>query len=141
MPRMFLTALVCGACLLLTEGPSGPDVAAQTGAASGESNDVRLSRYFAEETMRIANGCLNKLTTKEAWLAEVPERRRQLAEMLGIAWPLPRPEDRSPLAAEVMGTFDQEFPEGTITVERLHFQSLPGLYVTANLYQIGRAHV
>lgn len=100
-----------------------------------ESNDVRLTRYFAAETMRLAKGCLNHLTTKEAWLAEVPERRRQLAEMLGIAWPLPRPEDRSPLAAEVMGTFDQEFPEGTIKVERLHFQSLPGLYVTANLYR------
>ncbi len=100
-----------------------------------DTPEARLKRYFAAETRKIADRCLTNLTTKEAWLGEVPTRRAQLAEMLGLPYPLPEPAARSPLNAEVVGTFDQDFPEGAITVERLHFQSLPGLYVTANLYR------
>jgi hypothetical protein len=100
-----------------------------------DTPEARLKRYFAAETRKIADRCLTGLTTKEAWLGEVPTRRAQLAEMLGLPYPLPEPAARSPLNAEVVGTFDHDFPEGAITVERLHYQSLPGLYVTANLYR------
>jgi dienelactone hydrolase len=46
--------------------------------------------------------------------------------MLGL-WPLP---PRTDLHTTVAGTVDTEH----FTVEKLHFQSVPGLYVTANLY-------
>ena len=46
--------------------------------------------------------------------------------MLGL-WPMPAKTDLKPV---VTGKIDQ--PD--FTVERLHFQSLPGLYVTADLY-------
>ncbi|MFN7141890.1 MAG: alpha/beta hydrolase family protein, partial [Limisphaerales bacterium] len=52
--------------------------------------------------------------------------REQLFDMLGLN-PLPA---RSELHATVTGSIDH--PE--FRVEKLHFQSLPGLYVTANLY-------
>jgi hypothetical protein len=52
--------------------------------------------------------------------------RGQLFEMLGLD-PLP---PRTDLKATITGTLDH--PE--FTVEKLHFQSMPGLYVTANLY-------
>src|SRR4030095_356548 len=47
-------------------------------------------------------------------------------EMLGLD-PLP---PRDELRATVTGTLEDE----AFRVEKLHFQSLPGLYVTANLY-------
>ena len=46
--------------------------------------------------------------------------------MMGL-WPLPPRTDLKPV---VTGTLDAE----RFTVEKLHFQSVPGLYVTANLY-------
>ena len=47
--------------------------------------------------------------------------------MLGLD-PLP---EKTPLKATVTGTLDR----GDVTIEKLHFQSKPGLYVTGNLYR------
>jgi dienelactone hydrolase len=55
-----------------------------------------------------------------------PGLRRDYLEMLGLH-PLP---DRTPLKATITGMLD--FPD--FKVEKLHYQSRPGLYVTANLY-------
>ena len=54
------------------------------------------------------------------------EYRRQLFEMLGLD-PLPEKTDLKPV---VTGKVEHE----EFTVEKLHFQSRPGLYVTGNLY-------
>ena len=56
-----------------------------------------------------------------------PELKRQYLEMLGL-WPLP---EKTPLHATTTGRIDDK-PD--FTVEMIHFQSRPGLYVTANLY-------
>ncbi|MGH9767605.1 MAG: alpha/beta hydrolase family protein [Blastocatellia bacterium] len=55
-----------------------------------------------------------------------PALREDLFDMLGLK---PMPE-RTPLNATVTGKIEQP----GYTIEKLHFQSLPGLYVTANLY-------
>ena len=47
--------------------------------------------------------------------------------MLGLhPWP-----EKSPLGAQVTGQVERD----GVVVEKLHFQSRPGLYVTANLYR------
>lgn len=61
------------------------------------------------------------------WQRRRPEYQRQLAEMLGLS-PLPPRGDLKPV---ITGKLEHE----NIIVEKLHFQSLPGLYVTANLYR------
>jgi hypothetical protein len=88
--------------------------------------DEPLAEYFRRETRAISERCLTDLTTSNAWLAQLPEKRAQLAEMLGLA-PLP---PRTDLKATVTKRFEHD----TFTVENLHFQSRPGLYVAANLY-------
>ena len=88
--------------------------------------DKELAEYFRRETRAISDQYLNNLTTSNAWLAQVPEKRAQLAEMLGLS-PMP---PRTDLKATVTKRFEAD----TFTVENLHFQSRPGLYVTANLY-------
>jgi hypothetical protein len=47
--------------------------------------------------------------------------------MLGL-WPLP---EKTPLKAAVTGTVEGD----NIVVEKIHFQSKPGLYVTGNLFR------
>ncbi len=88
--------------------------------------DKMIGDYFRRETEQLASRCLAEIKTAEDWNAKKDEMRRQLAEMLGLD---PMPE-RTPLHPVVTGTVDH--PE--FTVENLHFQSRPGLYVTGNLY-------
>ena len=47
--------------------------------------------------------------------------------MIGL-WPLP---EKTPLNATVTGSIERD----DFVVEKLHYQSRPGLYVTANLWR------
>src|SRR3954469_17981076 len=112
-----LFAFVTPCTIAQTAPPVSPVTAA---------NDQMLAAYFRAETDRLAADCLKDLKTPEDWATRRRELRRQLLEMLGLD-PLP---DRTDLRATVTGTVDQP----AFRVEHLHFQSRPGLYVTANLY-------
>jgi hypothetical protein len=88
--------------------------------------DDMLEAYFRAETAELTENCLSEIKTLEDWQAKKDEYRRQLFEMLGLD-PLPK---KTPLEATITGTVDHE----QFTVEKVHFQSRPGLYVTGNLY-------
>jgi cephalosporin-C deacetylase-like acetyl esterase len=89
--------------------------------------DAMISRYFAAQTAKLANASLAAYQSKEAWEKDRATHREQLFEMLGLD---PMPE-KTPLTPVITGTVEHE----DIVVERLHFQSRPGLYVTGNLYR------
>ena len=104
--------------------------ASVTAYAQGRTLDdaPELSDFFEAEVTRLERA--NELTGYETladWEREKPVLRQQLFDMLGLD-PLPR---RLPLQPVVTGVV--EHPE--FVVERLQFQSLPGLYVTGNLYR------
>jgi dienelactone hydrolase len=88
--------------------------------------DEMLASYFALETDKLQDACLADIETLDDWNARKGEYRRQLLEMLGLD-PLP---ERTDLKAEVTGRVEAE----DFVVEKLHYQSRPGLYVTGNLY-------
>ncbi|MBE0544161.1 MAG: acetylxylan esterase [Verrucomicrobia bacterium] len=85
-----------------------------------------LAAYFRTETAKLAEQCLSEIHTLADWEARRTEYRRQLQEMLGL-WPMPERTDLNPV---ITGTLEHE----EFTVEKLHFQASPKLYVTANLY-------
>lgn len=85
-----------------------------------------LAAYFSAETARLEASCLTDISSSEEWLQRRAEYRRQLFDMLGL-WPMP---PRSELKPAITGTLEGQ----GYAVEKLHFQSMPGLYVTANLY-------
>ncbi|MDG3006742.1 alpha/beta hydrolase family protein [Paludisphaera mucosa] len=86
-----------------------------------------LKAYFRTEAERLAARPLLDVRTADDWKAHRPDHQRQLREMLGLD-PLP---PRTDLKVEVRGVVER--PD--FVVERLLFQSSPGLYVTANLYR------
>lgn len=88
--------------------------------------DRMIAAYFRAETQRIAAHALGDVQSLEQWQQRRVELRDQLFEMLGLS-PLP---SRSDLKATITGTLEHE----DFTVEKLHFQSMPGLYVTGNVY-------
>jgi cephalosporin-C deacetylase-like acetyl esterase len=94
--------------------------------SSPPNGDQLLSRYFALETQRLEDDCLAGITSLEDWQARRGQLRQQLLEMLGLdPWP-----EKTDLQATITGQTEQE----EFTVQRVHFQSRPGLYVTGNLY-------
>src|SRR5438552_1196244 len=85
-----------------------------------------LENYFRHQVQQIADACLSDIKTKEDWEKKRPELRRQFLEMVGL-WPLPPRTDLKPV---ITAKVEAEH----FTIQKLHFQSSPGLYVTANLY-------
>ena len=70
---------------------------------------------------------LDGAKTRAEWEAKLPRLRQEYFDMLGL-WPLP---EKTPLKATVTGTLEH----AGVVIEKLHFQSRPGLYVTGNLYR------
>jgi dienelactone hydrolase len=100
--------------------------AAKPAASAPLPGDLMLRDYFRTETNAIASASLADIHTAADWDQRKSEARRQLAEMLGL-YPTPEKSDLHPV---ITGKLDH--PE--FIVEKLYFQSRPGLYVTANLY-------
>ena len=96
-------------------------------AAEPLSADEMIRTYLAAETKRLSAKFMDGATTKADWEKAKPRLKREFLDMLGLD-PLP---EKTPLKATVTGTLER----GNVTVENLHYQSKPGLYVTANLYR------
>jgi len=84
------------------------------------------ARQLACAAADVSGRCLEDVHTREDW-----QRRRivaggQLLAMLGLD-PLP---ERTPLAARIAGAVES----GAVRIEKLVFQSRPGLFVIANFY-------
>lgn len=122
-----LPALVlCLLGLLFPHPCTGTRTHAQQFPTNWALPDARLAAYFDAEVRRIESRTLADVHSAGDWLAQREQRREQLLGMLGLL-PMPPRTDLHPV---VTGHLDGD----GFRVEKLHFQSLPGLYVTANLY-------
>lgn len=95
-------------------------------AAQPIDGQASLVRYFETETRRIEARGIAEVKGLADWKARRLEYRKELFEMIGLAQ-LP---ERGDLRATVTG----RIPSADISIEKITFQSLPGLYVTANFY-------
>jgi dienelactone hydrolase len=93
----------------------------------GAPGDAMIQAYLRQETDKIAARFAGDVKSLDAWQAQRPKYLEEYFYMLGLS---PRPE-KTPLAATVTGTLRGE----GYTVELLHYQSQPKLYVTGNLYR------
>jgi DNA-binding GntR family transcriptional regulator/dienelactone hydrolase len=96
--------------------------------SAGDSDPSRsaVTDYCVREATRITEQGRRDTASIEAWEQVSEKRRAELQEMLGLApWPL-----RTPLKAVITG----KLVKGSYIIEKLAYQSLPGIYVTANLY-------
>ena len=97
-------------------------MAQETALQRHEMATNQLKRLAAEMTA----ACLNDIRSLDDWEKQRPKLRRQLLDMLGLD-PLPK---RTPLKAQITGRLDRD----AYRIEKIVFQSLPGLYVTGNFY-------
>jgi cephalosporin-C deacetylase-like acetyl esterase len=117
--------LLCSVLVALPIGGALPAVGAEPDKPL--PGDAMIERYLQKETERLGQRFLDGAKTREEWEARKPRLRREYFEMLGL-WPLP---EKTPLCATTTGTVER----GDVVIEKLHFQSRPGLYVTGNLYR------
>lgn len=94
--------------------------------AGNPPGDQQVADYFKTETDKISSACLSNIHSLADWEARRPELRREAREMLGLD-PMP---PRTPLHPVITGRIEEK----DFTVEKLYFESLPHLYVTADLY-------
>ena len=90
---------------------------------------MNVVEYLCREARRITSSSLSRLPSAEQWVREREERWRAFVEMLGLDGYL----DGKPRGApeyEVTGVIERD----GYKIEKLYFESLPGLYVTCNLY-------
>jgi dienelactone hydrolase len=119
--RIWTVGWMAGAILSIPLALRAGSAAEETRAA-----DAALAAFFAAETARLEQECLADIRSCEEWEAARGGLRERLFEMLGLD-PL---ADRKALDPVVTGRLERD----GIVVEKIHFQSRPGLYVTGNLY-------
>ena len=118
--------LFLAAVLLPLSVLAGASLGLASADDSASRNDQRLADYFRVQTGEIGRHCLAEVRSLEDWQARRGEYRRQLEEMLGL-WPMP---ERTELKPVITGKLEHS----EFTVEKLYFQAMPRLYVSANLY-------
>jgi cephalosporin-C deacetylase-like acetyl esterase len=89
--------------------------------------DRMIEAYLANLTDRLSQRVFDGAKTRQEWDSCRQRLRQEYLDMLGL-WPLP---EKTPLHATVTGTLERE----GVVIEKVHFQSRPGLYVTGNLYR------
>jgi cephalosporin-C deacetylase-like acetyl esterase len=89
--------------------------------------DVMIQEYLEKEAEEVSARFADDLKSRREWEAKRDQYVEEYFYMLGLS---PRPE-KTPLNATVTRTLKRD----DYIVEMLHYQSRPGLYVTANLYR------
>lgn len=120
VPRLSLgLSFVLGAGALLAQEYGSPD--------RGAPGDLMIQEWLAAEAGRVQARLAADLTSREAFERLRPRYQEEYLTMLGLD-PLPPRQDPG---ATVTGKIEGD----GFVVEKLHYQSVPGLYVTANLYR------
>ena len=124
-PRRASLRSIAAFLLLLPPLLAATIVRAQPAADSAAPGDAMIDGWLTARTARIERAIAADLRPRDA--TRQAQLRAEYLFMLGLD-PLPA---RTPLGATVTGRHEGD----GFVVENLHFQSIPGLYVTANLWR------
>ncbi len=93
---------------------------------SAENRHQMVRAYLKATAAGISSQSLSSIDSLNTWLKRRPLLEQRLRYMLGLD-PLPM---RTPLKMQITGTVDRPL----YRIEKIVYQSLPGLYVTGNFY-------
>jgi dienelactone hydrolase len=116
--------LLLHALLLITPAVWAQD---KTKKDERKPGDEMIEKYLAAEADKLSKKFMDGAKSLDEWQKIRPRLYQEYMDMLGL-WPIP---EKTPLKATVTGQVEAY----GVIVEKLHFQSKPGLYVTANYYR------
>jgi cephalosporin-C deacetylase-like acetyl esterase len=102
---------------------------ARTASRAAHPANVSIRDYLCREARRITNDSLSELKTAAEFTRSLGARRQRFMDMMGLGDLQPAGQ-RAPVPFTVTGVLERP----GYRIEKLHYQSLPNLYVTANLY-------
>lgn len=91
------------------------------------SNNIRY--YLSDIASSMTNSALNDVADMEDWTTLKTQRNRELVEMLGLQDHLVVEDRQSPKVTKTGTIQDDGF-----RIEKIYYESLPNLFVPANLY-------
>lgn len=124
MNRQSIVILLSVFCSMLTFPQSFEQ---KVEAKFDQPNNIR--QYLCKVASDITHNSLNDIKNLEDWEAVREERHQQFLEMLGLQGK-PFEGKRPPLNVTKTGSIQKK----GYRIEKLYYESLPGLYVPANLY-------
>ncbi len=92
-----------------------------------QESKTQVTEYLVSRARALTDRAGQEMASRESWEKVRAQRREEMRDMLGLL-PWPR---RTPLNVQITGKLDQ----GDYIVEKIAFESLPKIYVTANLYR------
>jgi len=98
-------------------------------AHAAQTSNLPIRDYLAREARRITDRALYDLKTPQEFTRRLPQRRRRFMEMMGLS-DLPSANDRGAVPFNITGVVERD----TYRIEKIHYESLPNLHVTANFY-------
>src|SRR5689334_16892513 len=116
---LFALSLVCAMPFFADAQKKAPD--------KPTPGDEMIYKYLCAETDKLSGKFMDGAKTIDEWKKKRPRLYQEYMDMLGL-WPIP---EKTPLKATITGKHQHE----GVIIDKLHFQSKPGLYVTANLYR------
>ena len=93
------------------------------------NNDNNIRHYLSRVASDITNNALSGIHTPEQWDDIRPEKLKEFQDMVSLG-SMPLEGDRPPLNVRYTGTIQMD----GYRIEKLYYESLPDLYVPANLY-------
>lgn len=113
-----ITGQIIFSCSAKNESPSNSQI---------HCNNIR--NYLTTNAKKITDSSLSEIKKLEEWEKNRPERYSEFIEMISLQ-DMPLNGRRSDLNVRVTGIIQKE----GYHIEKLYYESLPGLYVPANLY-------
>ncbi|MEP7259035.1 MAG: acetylxylan esterase [Flavitalea sp.] len=136
MIRFYLSFTFAAACFFFSscsQPPSYPSPVKNTtsdqSAYGGLAADNNIRYYLNKVSANITDSFNTDIHSLKDWEATRPQRYREFMEMMGICH-LPVNGKKTALNVTVTGTIQKD----GYRIEKLYFESLPGLFVRANLY-------
>ena len=123
--RLKFAILFCFLLSILYLGAQ--DIPLQNEPDTDQPNNIR--HYLMQAAAKISDNALSGINSKEDWANIRLQRYNEFLETLGIE-DMPPVEKRTDLNVKITGTIQMD----GYRIEKLYYESLPSLYVPANLY-------
>ena len=124
LPKPFI---ISGIIISLASVLFAQEISLQQYAPTEQCNNIR--HYLQRVAGEITDQSLAEITSLEQWRQIRPQRYNEYIEMMGLI-DVPMTGKRPPLNIKIVDTIQKE----TYRIVKLYYESLPRLYVPANLY-------